>query len=232
MDNQFTQPNQLTQCGKFWSFSWLLRLPSVLTKGELSGQTRQFVHRARWAALAGLHAVDTNRRIYLGLFLILVVAPLSGATYQLFDITAVDRSWYFRTYFDFFLVLCPNICLCFSFVGASLLFPQDSHKAYFLLPPLTLYVTKILWLCIVVKSNDEFNGFWQIIPYYFFITGGIVAFTLIYTFNFLMTLHFHKREGHIARIIGIIQAPGIAPAKQVEIARKEIARLQEFKSKY
>lgn len=159
--------------------------------------------RALRAAHAGLVAAETNKRVLLGLGLILVVAPLSGVTYQLFDVTRVDYTWYHRTWFDFFNVLCPSFTICFCLIGASLMFPQDSMKSYFLLPPLTLYVTKIIWLS-MVTTNDEFNNFLPLAPYYFFMTGAIIGFILLFTFNWLTSLHFHKKGRIRAAIDGII----------------------------
>lgn len=228
MDNKFSPPNQLSRCEKSWYFSLLecFHGAFILPLRSLPIHPRNVRH-ARQALHAGLAAVSTTRRIYLGLALILVAAPLSGAAYQLFDITVIDHSWYYRTYFDFFLILGPYLTICLCLIGTSLLFPQDSVRAYFLLPPLALYVSKILWLC-VAESNNDFNAFWQAIPYYFFLTGAIIAFTLIFTFNFLMTLHFHKREGTIARILGILDCPGIEDSERLRIARAEKQNLKSL----
>lgn len=227
MENKLSLPNQFTQCVKL-SFSLSSDFWHGVTTFCRQLSPRPLVLLVLQAVRAGQLAVSTSKRIYLGLFLILVVAPLSGVTYQLFDITHIDYAWFYRTYYDFFLVLGPYFCICICLVGATLLLPQDSKAAYFLLFPLALYIGKIIWM-IGAETNEEFNAFWQIIPYYFFLTGAIIAFILHITFNWLMSLHFHKREGTIARILGIIDTPGLTDTERITIARQEKQNLKTLK---
>lgn len=209
MENQIPSQNTLLRCVK-QSFSFLLpeqysgvsSWPALL-QARLTLLLRPRVARVRLALLAGLHAIETSKRILAGMIVVLIVAPLSGVTYLLFNDTLEDPAWFMLNYYQLFLQLGPYLCICFCLIGASLFFPVNSRKAYFLLPPLAIYVTKILWLC-TVETNEEYNSFFTIAPFYFFLTGAIIALILIFTFNWIMTLHFHKREGIRARIDGTI----------------------------
>lgn len=162
----------------------------------------------------------------------LIVAPLSGVTYLLFDDRLEDSTWFMLNSYQLFLQLGPYLCICFCLMGATLLFPQDSRKAYFLLPPLAIYITKILWLC-SVTTNEEYNSFFTVAPIYFFLAGLAIAFTLIFTFNWIMTLHFHKREGIRARIDGTIdlnELQLIDDAEAMKILRGQRKAFKELQS--
>lgn len=217
-------PNLKAECERFSSSSswgwlvgaitWLRRFPVILLER---------VRRARLALHAGRIAGKTNGRALVGLSLILIVAPLAGAAYQVFDVTHVDRTWWWRTWYDFLYVQGQYACIILCLLGAALLLPQNSKRSYFLTAPISLYVAKILWLC-TVTSNDQFNASWLLIPAYFFIAATIIAFILVFTFNWLVTLHFHKREGIRARIDGVIDLNRmhlIDDAEALKILRRE-----------
>jgi hypothetical protein len=101
----------------------------------------------------------------------------------------------------------------------------ESRRAFFLVIPAGYHVSKILWL-VQVTSNEEF---YRIVPTTFLLLGGLATFVWLFTFNWLMALHYHKREGTIARIIGIMTAPGIDPADKERIAKEQIELLNSLK---
>lgn len=220
MDSQFPQPNQFMRCAKSSFSLWL----SSLLRGYM------WLLAAMYSALQdlrlGLHALAgslSNRRIYLGLILMLVVAPLFGVGYQLFDLrSGIDRigqpgAWYYINNFYLFFELCPHIALVTILTGIFFLFPENSRRAYFLIIPAGYHLAKILWL-LTVDSNEDF---YRIVPSSFLVIGSLFAFVHFLTFNWLMSLHFHKREGVIARILGILDTPGLKDRDVLRIARAE-----------
>lgn len=237
MDNQLSNQKLFTRCVRYLS-SFLLRLfhgvrtSTSILKRLLAALALVRVLREARAGLVAINlTLSSNKRIFLGVILLLVVAPLSGVLYQLFDDSVEDEKWFYLNYYQLFFQLGPYFCICLCLLGATLFLPQDSVRAYFFLPPLGFYIAKILWLC-MVRSNEEFAQFLTIVPYYFLFTSFLVGWVLIFTFNWLTSLHFHKIEGTKARIIGIIDAPGITAEDKVRIAQDEIQKLRAFQANY
>lgn len=229
MENQFSQSkNQLTRCVKSWYFSLLLQLQSAffwsLAPGAHSAlQDLQHGLRALAASLSG-------GRIYLGLVLMLVVAPLAGVGYQLFDQGVRVQGWFYVNSFYLFFELCPHISLLSVLTGIFFLFPEKSKRAFFLIIPAGFHIAKMLWL-IMADSNEDF---YRIVPSSIFVTGILFALVLFITFDWLTSLHFHKKARHYAAYEGLMELDAMGAISESELLvnlRKENRLFKVEKSK-
>lgn len=199
MENKFS-PNQPLQCEKSWYSLLLLRLHGAFTSLSQTLTNAPAVQELR----VGLHVLadaTSNKRVYLGLMLLLVVTPMSGVGYQLFDKHVHVEGWYYVNNFYLFLVLCPYISVVTALTGIFFLFPENSKRAYFLIIPAGYHVGKILWL-ITVDSNEDF---YRTVPSTFWLLGALAAFVWLFTSNYLMGLHYHLHDGFVARVAGVVE---------------------------
>jgi hypothetical protein len=230
MENQFStltndRCESNSQTSSWYSRLWSrspLQFPALMSRSKLTSAVQ--------AVLSGLAAssrtLRVNNRLYVALVFMLVAAPLASVCYQLlalfsetFERTApalhwyagqhwfadngnlVD-GWYYKNWFYFFLTLAPFICQSMVSVGLFFLFPEDSKRAYFLVIPLSMSISKILWL-ITVDSNADYH---RIVPSFFVVLAGLIAFLILFTFNWLMARKYHVFDALCARVAQIIQA--------------------------
>lgn len=215
------QDHQTTkQCERTYAlgFLWLqLRLRSRQLFTSIPAVTLAVAAgRDAWVAFS---KATSNNRTYAGLFLIFVVAPLSGVAYLiLFDETVRNEQWYYSNNFYLFYMLSPHIHMTLTLTGVFLLFPDTDRRSYFLVVPITYHFAKIIWL-VQVTSNKELNGF---IPLAFWSLALFTSVCWMIMFNYLMTLHYHKRAGHVARAKGILAIEDIDNETKVRIALAEL----------
>lgn len=183
--------------------------------------------------LAGLDAIsktlDVNRRIYWGLGSMGVVAPLSACVYLLFDRTVEDEAWYHLNYFHFFFLIGPHLFQFFCLIGAFLLFPENSKRAFTLIIPTGYVLAKILWLS-SVTSNAEF---WAVVPAAFVLTGFLISAVLFLMLNWLTWRQFHGADAYDARLKGIYRVSKDLPAeKVVSMFQQTMMEKEAFNTKF
>lgn len=176
--------------------------------------------RALRATHATLLAGVTNNWRYVGL-LSLVLAPLSEVAFRFFDPKAGNPTDYWNAHYYLFSA-GPHISGLLVATGFYFLL-HEKVRNWALLPAAYRFAN-ILWLA-YVSSNEEFH---QFVPLAFIGLGLCSAVLWFMSFDFLMSLHFHKREGIIARLVGIINAPGISDHDKVEVAKNEASNLKHF----
>lgn len=218
------QPCESTSASSSWRLLW----SSLVSSWHrlIAASRIALVAQAALAGLAALrNSLNVNHRLFLGTLIILVAAPLAGVGYQFLDRTAdIDRTWFYLNDYYLYFVLAPYVCTALTMLGVSLLFNKDDRRAYFLILPMGEAIAKIIWLC-AVTSNEEFH---QLVPTYFFVTGALVAFLLIFTFNWIVDRKFHQVDAAVARLIGILSSPGLSDKEKVEHALPEAKRLKSF----
>lgn len=215
------------------------RWPQSLSQSGSNGRRNRNSLRSTWRksrlslraafqvverGLAIKQTLRVNNRLYSGLFLLLVVAPFTSCIYTFFDssvgfpispdiLLAVREGnppegfWYYVNWYYFFISICPHLFTVTSLAGIFLLFPVRHVPSYCIAVPLGYEISKILWLW-TVESNAEFN---QLIPLSFLLTGVLLTVIVLLSARFWMDRKFHKYDGIMARIIGLIDAPGIDP---------------------
>lgn len=177
-------------------------------------------------SLATLRAATSNYRLYVGVWMIAVIAPLAGVSYHFFDRTVFDPAEYYGNAYYLLFAISPHVSLLISLTGVFFLFPKFSRAKFFLVVPSSYHLAKIIHLW-QVTSNAEYH---EVLPREFFLLGLTLTIVWFCTADYLMGLQFHKQDGIMARIEGILNSPGIDDHTKVEIARGQVADLKSLKS--
>jgi len=256
MENQFFHQTK-TQCEKqvglrslFYRWPQSLQRP-LLTTGKRNSR-KSWVRKnvVSLDAVVGLFVTSgktlgVNSRLYCGLILLLVVAPLTNCLYLLFDSSIgfplseevivgykaglpVEGSWYYVNWHYFLSGIGPHLFSITSLVGIFLMFPVRNVSSYSIAIPLGFEVGKVIWLS-TVMSDAEFN---QIVPSSFLLLGALISFVVMLSARFWMDRKFHKYDGICARILGLINAPGIDPSMRSKYIDQELKNLRDFQSKF
>lgn len=170
--------------------------------------------------LATLLAVVATPKRWTGL-LLLCLAPVSEVAFRLFDRSAGDPSDYWNAFY-FMQSAGPHLSGLLTATAFFLLL-HDRLRTWAILPG-AYKLAKIIWLT-QVTTNEQYH---QFVPWGFLLMGLTASIVWFMTFDFLLNLHFHKREGIIARIIGILEAPGISAEEKERIARDQIRQLKNI----
>jgi hypothetical protein len=165
----------------------------------MAAHVLQVLRAGQDAAQAQIMAATANKRIFIGLGLMGVVAPLAACFYMMFDRVQVDADWYYLNYFHLFFVLGPHIAYIVAFVGIFYLFPFMSKRSYLMALPTGWNIAKILWL-ISANSNETF---WQPVPKSMYLICGLIALVFYLTHDWLTWRFFHRVHAFECRIESI-----------------------------
>ena len=161
-------------------------------------------HKALHAGLVALQLAllaQINRRVYVGLFLMGVIAPVSACFYMLFDRVAFVEGWYHVNYFHLFFLLGPHLFITSCLAGAFLLFPEGSKRAYMLSIPMGYNVAKIIWLIMATSNQD----FWAVVPSSILLIGILISTVLFFTLDWLAKRKFHREDAYKARMDNLVK---------------------------
>lgn len=215
-------------------------LPSSLSVSQFSSHVTKrssnlitMIARALKELRAGLDALsltkETNKRIYWGVGLMGVAAPMAAIVYMVFDRTEYVEGWYHVNNFHLFHVICPWLFIVFSQLGTFLLFRQGDKRAYLVAVPLGFVFAKIIFL-IRSTSNEEF---WQL-PYWQMVLSCIVVSLLILAvMDWLTWRHFHGKDALTRRFGTVYNAIGILPDAQVlSMFKENYENYKSFEAKH
>lgn len=212
---QWKKLNDLLKAVGYWLVSYW---SAPFSLGEFTSLTPILHRPGRVAleALLGLNALvlslAANKRLYVGLILIGVVAPLSGVSYMLFDRTVMVEGWYYVNNFYLFLVLGPSITQVCLLLGVYHLFPRKSKRAFLLTIPMGFSVGKIIWL-ITVTSNEELHS---LTPANIILVGGLVSFVVMFSIEWFAWRNEHRFRAFCSRtdsLYNVVNEPSISDAK-------------------
>lgn len=206
------------------------------------GHFTQSMHKLRQltapvlkGVLAGLHALamvsnnTINTRIFVGLGLMGVVAPLSACFYMLFDRVDFVQGWYHVNYFHLFFLLGPHLFLFFCLAGCFLLFPQGGKRTYMLAVPLGYNIAKIIWLTMASSNSD----FWAVVPASLILIGVLISLVLFLAFGWLAQNKFHREDAFKARINKLCElADEFDDAKFKSMAKTVYREEKAFQNQY
>jgi hypothetical protein len=193
-----------------------LRSERLLTRARRSLSSLLPV-RVSQATLAILLAATGSRKRFAGL-LLLALAFVSESAFRLFDAHGGNPEDYWNTYY-FLYAVGPHISGLLTATGFFFLVHEKIRNWAIL--PASYKLAKILWLA-YVSSNEQLH---QFVPWGFLVMGLTASILWFMSFDYFMSLHFHKREGIIARIIGILNTPGVSDQDKVRIAQQESKQL-------
>jgi hypothetical protein len=176
-------------------------------------------------------SVTTNKRLYVGLVFIGVIAPLAGCSYLLFDRTVLDREWYHLNNFYLLLLLGPFITGVFICIGVYHLFPNGSKRAFLLALPMGYLMGKIIWLY-QIKSNDEF---YELTPVHIILVGVLISIVLLISIEWLEWRWAHRTRAFDCRLDSldnIVNEESISDAKFRSMFRTIYNEKKNFPKEY
>jgi hypothetical protein len=171
----------------------------------------------------------TNIRIFWGIGLMGVVAPLAACVYMVFDRTDYVQGWYHVNNFHLFHILCPWLFVLACILGLFLMFKITEKRRYTAAIPAGYVIGKIIWL-INTGSNEEY---WKFVPWQFLLSGLLVAVVTMALMDYLTYRHFHGKDSLTRRFETIYNASDKLPADQiVSMFKKNFEEYKSFESKY
>lgn len=188
--------------------------------------TVSFSASALRATLATLRAlvteVNSNDRLFVGLVLLLVVAPVSSKAYVFFEGQAVDRNWFHTNYYYLFINLGPTLKDFFGLLGIFFLFPARVKVSYIISAPLGFTAADLLNKY-YATSNAEFVSTPS-----FLITSLLIGLLLgvLLSADYFLYKHHHIKRKYWAHIVGIIKTPGIPAEQKMKILEGEIKSVE------
>jgi hypothetical protein len=200
---------------------------------QLQLQSIKITH-ALQDTLAGLDVavkeVVSNKRYTVGIIFLLIVAPLSSIFYQLCDPSVFVKSWYYGNNFYFLYTLSPYFMLLFASVGIFLLFPTKCKTSYLATVwPSGYAIAKLAFFSLFVHSNEQFHS---AAPWFLLLGGVLSAIGFLMSMNYLLYRKYHLKHGTIARMMGIIKAPGIDAKTKMELLENQSLELENFNQRY
>lgn len=169
---------------------------------------------------ATLLAVTSNRKRYAGL-LLLAVAFVSETAFRFFDAKAGDPLDYWNAHY-FLYSAGPHISGLLTATGFFFLLHEKLR--FWAVLPGAYKLAKIIWLAFV-STNAQLH---QFVPFAFLLIGLSASLLWFMSFDYLMGLHFHKFNGSIARLMGIINSPGIDDSSKVIHMKTELENLKSI----
>lgn len=228
MDTKFFNQQPLRSCQStldFYFFLLLSRLESSSTPvwKIRFRRLRVRVSLATTVTLSALLRATSNYRTY-GALLLIAGAQLSEVAYVLFDQSVGQPLAYWNAYY-YLQAIGPHLSALLTVTGFYLLIPQFSKLKFFALIPVAYKLGKIIWLA-CIDNNVDFHRF---VPIGFLLYGFTAALIWLFVFEWLMSLHYHKREGSIARMVGVLVAPNIDDKTRLSAATNEAKIYQTLK---
>jgi hypothetical protein len=118
--------------------------------------------------------------------------------------------------------------MLFISVGAFLLFPVKYKTSYIAtLWPAAYALARIAYLSTVTTNN----AFHANTPLWFLLMGVASAISLLLAADYLCYRKYHLKHGTIARMQGIIRAPGISAERKLQLLEHESLALENFQER-
>jgi hypothetical protein len=243
MKTQLINPQQCESYYKrsrsWQSLPWLQDALQILTK-KLKGLE---IPAALQTCLAGLDASQmrqiivtaaseawTNKRVRVGYVVGLLAVP-SWFSQLLFDINARDFSWYYVNWVFYINSIRLYVCVSFLLIGFFIAAPQKWKFRFWALPVVTFLVTQVYEISYYTSWKDfywEYNppAWWQVTA---IIIVSVPA--LLISINYLLYRKHHLQDGNIARVFGMIKAPGIPAEEKINHLLKLVDESENFNAR-
>lgn len=193
--------------------------------------------------LNGLYTFWENKRLRWGMLTLLVIAPLTKFIYLLFPVNGFGEylinvgpvsvlntiegeasGWYWGYIRMYALFNGELLAPTLSMFGIFLLFPKKYYPSYLAGVPFGYYMSMLVHRMFFVTSNENFvQGFTGSTMVMFFLLG--VVFFMIS--DKVMFKQNHRKRAAEARIIGLVNMPGMEWSDKEEIIRKEVAEVMK-----
>ena len=191
----------------------------------------------------GLFTFWDNKRLRWGMLLLMLIAPLSKFFYMVLPeagfgdyllnlgplqiintVEGLDNGWYFLYFRDYFWSIGELLAPVLSIFGIFLLFPKKYYPAYLVGVPFGYYLSMLIHRMFFVADFEGFHGGATTTMTMSFLLLGVVFFMVS---DKILFRHNHKKRASEARIIGLINMPGMEWEDKEEIIRKEVAEVMK-----
>lgn len=211
---------------------WQLPLPAVsyfLVKTQLkisnwkdalriylAGLGALAMERSRTHLLLSVKEVASNKRLRLGLIVGMVAFP-AWKCHLFFDIDQRIPDFYYVNWAFYFNTIRAYMCGIFLATGFFIAAPQKWKFKWWALPVVIFCATEIYEQSLYDHWTDFYNSMplWQEMT---LIAVSIIPF--FFSVDYLVYRKYHLKDGNLARIIGLIKAPGLtADQKMVHLEK-------------
>jgi len=188
---------------------------------------------------SGLYAFWDSKRLRWGLLLLMIIAPLTKYLYMVLPeggfgeylmnagplqvlntIEGAENGWYFLYLRDYFWSIGELLTPVISIFGIFLLFPKKYYPAYLVGVPFGYYSSLLIHRMFFVTDYESFHSGATTTMTMAFLLLGVLFFVVCDKVLFRQN---HRKRATQARIIGLINMPGMEWNDKEEIIRKEVA---------
>ncbi len=173
---------------------------------------------------------------------LLIIAPVSKFFYLLFPSGGIGpyiinlgplqilnsieglHSWYYVTFYYYFFSIGELIAPLFSIFGIFLLFPKKYYPSYLVGVPFGYYLSMLIHRMFFVVDQDSFHGGFTSTMTFTFLLLGVVFFMVS---DKVLFKENHRKRASEARIIGLINMPGMSWDEKEHIIKKEVAEVMK-----
>ena len=214
------------------------------TTGRLNGLTESLKFEGfRLRLFNGLYTFWDNKRLRWGMLLLMLLAPLSKFFYLLLpeagfgdyllnagplqiinNVEGLENGWYFTSFYMYFFSIGELMAPVLSIFGIFLLFPKKYYPAYLVGVPFGYYLSMLIHRMFFVTNYESFHSGATTTMTMSFLLLGVVFFMVS---DKVLFRHNHRKRASEARIIGLINMPGMEWNDKEEIIRKEVAEVMK-----
>ncbi len=186
-----------------------------------------------------LYTLWDNKRMRWGMIILMIIAPIAKYFYltlpvegfgeYLINIGPIqiantleghDTDWYYVFYIDYFWSIGELLTPLLSIYGIFLLFPEKYYPSYLVGVPFGYYLSLLIHRMFFVTNDDNFHNGGTVAMTIAYIVLGVVFFIVS---DKVITHRTQKRQATEARIIGLINMPGMNWQDKESYIRKEVA---------
>jgi len=181
-----------------------------------------------------LYTLWANPRLRTGLIILLIIAPASKFVYLLFPQDGFGEylintgflkipnflepdGWFFYSVYYFIFSLSEFFTPILSTLGVFFLFPKGYYPSYLSGIPLGYYTALLINRTMVIDEADFHSG----VAVSLILAMIIFAAFLLYISDKVLFRNNHRKRSIEARIIGLINMPGVSWDEKEELLKKE-----------
>ena len=174
----------------------------------------------------------TNNRIFVGLVL-LVVSPTLWWAHLFFDHKVIIEGWYYRNWFYWFFTNREEFTFGLGLTGFFLLCQQKWGYRYLLTPIVALCACEVIYQSFQIDHwTDFYNPMWSTERgWELGLVVLLAVFALWKAINYTVYRKYHLKDGNVARLIGIIKAPGISVEQKMNILEKLVSESENYNAR-
>ena len=195
--------------------------------------------------LNGLYTFWENKRLRWGMLFLLIIAPASKFFYMILpeggfgeyfiefgpikiantiEGVKTEGGWYFAFFYQYFFSIGELLAPVFSIFGIFLLFPKKYYPSYLVGVPFGYYLSMLIHRMFFVVDQDSFHGGFTSTMTFTFLLLGVVFFMVS---DKVLFKENHRKRASEARIIGLINMPGMSWDEKEHIIKKEVAEVMK-----